>query len=220
MAYHPTTAMVQAREIAGAPTESGRRLTSALAYGGRTESTVLLEEPETLDADQLQEEEVGAKAEAEEARPGLTVFTDGSRTDDGTAGYAVVWKNGLSWAGIKTHMDYNREAYYAERAAATRAPEPAPRRNTTPERATISTDASRTPNCAYCSRDYPFSSNPFHWLKLFQPHRNSALITLLLPSCTGSLWWRDWVAAGDRVPTDEADSERVVVTTIPVTTIG
>jgi len=40
----------QAREVAGAPTEIGRRLTNALAYAGRTESTVLLEDPETLDA--------------------------------------------------------------------------------------------------------------------------------------------------------------------------
>ena len=75
------------------------------------------------------------------------------------------------------------------------------------------------PRSAYCSRDYPFSSNPFHRLKLLQPDRNSALIALLLPSCTGSLRRHNWVAAGDRVPTDEADSERVVVT-IPVTTIG
>jgi len=34
----------------GAPTEIGRRLTNALAYSGSTETTVLLEEPETLDA--------------------------------------------------------------------------------------------------------------------------------------------------------------------------
>ena len=35
----------------------GRRLTNSLAYTGRTETTVLLEEPETLDAELLQEEE-------------------------------------------------------------------------------------------------------------------------------------------------------------------
>ena len=49
------------------------------------------EEPETLDAELLQEEEEAeAKAEAEKARPGLTIFMDGSRLDDG--GYAVAWK--------------------------------------------------------------------------------------------------------------------------------
>ena len=41
----------QAREIVGAATAIGRRLTNALASAGRTESTVLLEEPQTLDAD-------------------------------------------------------------------------------------------------------------------------------------------------------------------------
>jgi len=32
-----------------------------------------------------------AKAEAEGTRPGLTMFTDGSRLDCGATGYAVVW---------------------------------------------------------------------------------------------------------------------------------
>ena len=80
--------------MAGAPTEIGRRLTNALAYAGSTERTVLLEEPETLDAVLRQDEEEGVKAEAEKARPGLTMFMDGSRMEDGAAGYAVVWKKG------------------------------------------------------------------------------------------------------------------------------
>ena len=54
---------------------------NALAYAGRTESTVLLEEPETLDAELQQEEEAEDKAEADKARPGLTMFTDGSRLE-------------------------------------------------------------------------------------------------------------------------------------------
>ena len=40
----------QARGVVGAPTEIGRQLTNALAYAGAMESTVLLEEPETVDA--------------------------------------------------------------------------------------------------------------------------------------------------------------------------
>jgi len=72
------------------PTEICRRLPNALAYAGRTESIVLLEEPETLDAVPSQEAHEEAKAEAEKARPGLTMFTDGSRMEDGAAGYSVV----------------------------------------------------------------------------------------------------------------------------------
>jgi len=131
----------QAREIVGAPTEIGRRLTNALAYAGRVESTVLLEEPETLDAELLQEEEAKAKAAAEKERPGVTMCTDGSRLDNGAAGYAVVWMHGRSWKGIKTHMGYNQGAYDAECAALARALEAAWRRPTTPERVTIFTDA-------------------------------------------------------------------------------
>jgi ribonuclease HI len=131
----------QAREIVGAPTAIGRRLTNALTYAGRTEDTVLLEEPETFDADLLQEEEEAAKAEAEKTRPGLTMFTDGSRADSGATGYSVVWRKGESWAGIKTHMGYNQEAYDAECAALARALETAARRNRTPERVTIFSDA-------------------------------------------------------------------------------
>jgi len=131
----------QAREVVGAPTAIGRKLTSALAYAGRAESTVLLEEPETLDAGLLQEEEAEAKAEAEKDRPGLTIFTDGSRLDSGAAGYSVVWKRGQTWVGIKTHMGCNQEAYGAECAALARALESASRRQTTPERIAIFADA-------------------------------------------------------------------------------
>jgi ribonuclease HI len=51
------------------------------------------------------------------------------------------WQNGQSWVGIKTHMGYNQEAYDAECAAVARALETAARRQTTPERVTIFTDA-------------------------------------------------------------------------------
>ena len=67
----------EAKEVVSAPTAIGRRLTTDLTYAGTTESIVLLEEPETLDAELLQEEEAEAKAEAEKTRPGLTMFTDG-----------------------------------------------------------------------------------------------------------------------------------------------
>jgi ribonuclease HI len=130
----------QAREVVSAASDIGQRLDCALRYSGGMESTILLEEPETLDADILLEEEATAKAEAECPRRGLTMFTDGSRFDSGASGYSVVWQNGQRWVGIKTHMDYNQEAYGAECASLARALEIAARRQTTPERVTIFTD--------------------------------------------------------------------------------
>jgi len=35
------------------------------------------------------------------------MFTDGSRLGYGATGYAVVWKRGQSWMGIKTHVGHN-----------------------------------------------------------------------------------------------------------------
>jgi len=131
----------QVREVVGAPTAIGWQLTNALAQSRQTEGTLLLEEPDALDTELFQEEEVEAKAEAERNRPGLTMFTDGSRLEDGATGYSVVWKKGLSWAGAKVHMGNNQEAYDAESAALAHALELAAQRNTIPERVTIFSDA-------------------------------------------------------------------------------
>jgi hypothetical protein len=98
----------QAREVVGTTSAIGRRLEAALGNTGRTETTILLEEPETLDAETIQQDEAAAKREAERHRPGLTMFIDGSRLD---SGYAVAWQNGQHWVGVKTHMGYNQEAY-------------------------------------------------------------------------------------------------------------
>jgi ribonuclease HI len=131
----------QAREVVGAVSEIGKRLKNALAYRGRTETTVLLEEPEALDAETIQEDEKSAKTEAERTRPGITMFTDGSRLDDGATGYAVAWQKGQSWVGVRNHMGHNQEAYDAECAALARALEEVARRRMVPERVTIFTDA-------------------------------------------------------------------------------
>lgn len=103
----------KAKEIVGAPTAIGRRLTVALDCAGRAESTMILEEPEILDAVLLQKEENEAKAEAERSTRRHSMSTDGSRLDDGAAGYAVVWKNSQSPVGIKIHTGYNQESYDA-----------------------------------------------------------------------------------------------------------
>jgi len=134
----------QAREVVGARSGIGGRLKNALAHRGRTETTVLLEEPEALDAETIQEDEKTAKAEAERVRPGLTMFTDGSCLNSGATGYAVEWQKGQSWVGIKNHMGYNQEAYDAECVALARALEEAATRQTAPERVTIFTDAQAT----------------------------------------------------------------------------
>jgi len=68
------------------------------------------------------------------------MFTDGLRLDDGAAGYTVVWRDGQTRRGIKTHMGYNQEAYDAECDALACALDDASRRNSTPERVTIFTD--------------------------------------------------------------------------------
>jgi len=97
--------------------------------------------PEALDATTVVEEESIAKAEAEKPRRGLTMFTDGSRLDSGAAGYAVAWRKGANWVGIKAHMGYNQEAYDAECAALSRGLKEAKLRQPTPEAVTIFTDA-------------------------------------------------------------------------------
>jgi len=87
----------RATEVVGANTAIGRRLGSALNYTWtETEKTVLLEEQETFDAELIQEEREEAKREAEKGRPGLVMFTDGSRMESEAAGYAVAWKDGQS----------------------------------------------------------------------------------------------------------------------------
>jgi hypothetical protein len=97
----------QARKVVGARSGIGRRTKNALAlaHRGRTDTTILLEEPEALDADTISEDDKAAKAEAERTRPGLTMFTDGSRLENGKVGYVVVWQKGRSWVGVKNHME-------------------------------------------------------------------------------------------------------------------
>lgn len=68
----------QAREVVGNPVAIGQRLVNALAFSGKTEIAVLLEVPEILEAELLQDEEAEAKVEAERMRSGPTMFTNGS----------------------------------------------------------------------------------------------------------------------------------------------
>jgi len=57
------------------------------------EDTVLPEVTSPLDASTTIEEEAAAALEAKPLdRPGLTIFTDGSRLENGATGYAVMEK--------------------------------------------------------------------------------------------------------------------------------
>jgi ribonuclease HI len=129
----------QAREVVRARSGIGGRTKNALAIArrGRTETMILLQEPETLDAETIAEDEKAAKAEAERTRPGLTIFTDGSRLENGKVRYAAVWQKGRSWLRVKNHMGNNQEACDAECAAL----EEATKREMVPEPVTIFTDA-------------------------------------------------------------------------------
>ena len=132
----------KARDIVGAQTAIGKRLGTTLSYTWtETEKTVLLEVPVALDATTVQEEREEAKREAEKERPGLVMFTDGSRLENEAAGYAVAWRSGRAWEGIKAHMGYNQEAYDAECAAIARALETAAKRVPAPTHVALFTDA-------------------------------------------------------------------------------
>jgi len=85
------------------------------------ERTVVCEE-EALLAEIVVDERKKAMEEAETARDGVTLWTDGSRTEDGACGYAVVRRRkGGGWKGHQVHLGYNQEAYDAECAAIVRA---------------------------------------------------------------------------------------------------
>ena len=80
----------RARGIVRAPTALGKRLSKALGYTWtETERTILLEEPVSFDAEQVQEEREEARRESEKKRPGLVFFTDRSRLENEAARYAV-----------------------------------------------------------------------------------------------------------------------------------
>ena len=79
-------------------------------------------EEEALQAEIVVDERKRAMEEAETERDGVTLWTDGSRTEDGACGYTVVWrKKGEVWKGHRVHLGYNQEAYDAECAAIVRA---------------------------------------------------------------------------------------------------
>jgi len=95
----------------------GQRLVYFSEYSGRVEEiyppengpTELGANVSTADIEWAEQEARGA-----DSQPGLVLWTDGSRDENGGVGYAVVWRKGRRWAGRKLHMEFFREAYGAE----------------------------------------------------------------------------------------------------------
>jgi len=120
-----------AKSLPGCNTAMGQRMVHFSEYFGRVEEIYLPEDgPSELGANIAIAEAEWAEQEARKAdfQPGLVLWTDGSRDENGPAGYAVAWREGRSWAGRKTHMGYYQEAYDAECAAIARALEVAAER--------------------------------------------------------------------------------------------
>ena len=75
-----------------------------------SEEAVLLEVASLIVATITVEEEEAAENEAKRTdQPGLTIFTDGPRLENGATGYAVAWKKCQTWKGHKTHMGWARK---------------------------------------------------------------------------------------------------------------
>jgi len=111
----------QAKSLPGGNTPMGQRMVHFSEYSGRVEEICLPEDgPTDLEANVSIADAEWAKEEAMRAdsQPGLVLWTDGSRDENGGTGYAVVWRKGRRWAGRKVHVGYFQEAYDAECARA------------------------------------------------------------------------------------------------------
>jgi len=143
------------------------------------ESTVLLAEPEPLDAELLQETEAGAKAEAEKHRPGLAVFTGGPgrRALSGLEERTIL--GGASkptWSATKEPTMQNAPLSPGHWELL--------REETTPERATIFTDAQ-----AAIKRMASEVPGPGHTYTL-QARKHIAALRRTRPDITVEMRWR------------------------------
>jgi len=121
--------------------EFGQRLQSFLGCWNGKEGTALLEKASPLEATVVIEEEAAAAKEARLDRPGLTIFTDGPRLENGATGYAAAWKKGNDWKGLQSHMGWGQEACDSECAALARALQTAASRDDPIGAVTIFSDA-------------------------------------------------------------------------------
>jgi len=85
----------QAKSLPGGNTPMGQRMVHFSEYSGRVEEIYLPEDgPTELEAKVSIADAEWAEQEARRAdgQPGLTLWTDGSRDENGGTGYAVVWR--------------------------------------------------------------------------------------------------------------------------------
>ena len=90
----------------------GQRMVHSSEHSGRVKEIYLPEDGLTeLDANVSIAEAEWAEREARrpDSQPGLVLWTDRSRNENG-GGYAVVWTKGRRWAGRKVHMRFFQEA--------------------------------------------------------------------------------------------------------------
>jgi len=107
----------QAKSLPGGNTAMGQRMVHFSEYSGWVEEIYLPEDgPTELVANVTIADAEWAEQEARRAdsQPGLVLWTDGSRDENGGV---VVWRKGRRWAGRKVHMGFFQEAYDAECAA-------------------------------------------------------------------------------------------------------
>jgi len=95
----------QAKSLPGSNTPMGQRMVHFSEYSGRVEEVYLPEDGPT----ELEASVSVADTGWADSQPGLVPWTDGSRDENGTVGYAVVWRKGRRWAGRKVHMGYYQE---------------------------------------------------------------------------------------------------------------
>jgi len=103
----------QAKSLPGYDTAMGQRMVHFSEHFGRMEEIFLQEDgPTELGANISIADAEWAEQYARRAdsQPGLVLWTDGSRDENGAVEYAVVWKKGWSWAGRKAHMGFFQEA--------------------------------------------------------------------------------------------------------------
>jgi len=131
----------------------------------------------------IQEERKETKREEEKGRSGLIMFTDGSQMESGAARYAVAWKDGQSWKGIKAHIGYNQEAYDVECVVLARALESTSRGNIIQNRITNFTNVHAT--IIWIASDEPEPGQKY----ALEARKNITVLWREILNIVIEIWW-------------------------------